>query len=49
MRDFFLEALKLGMISPLDSKTIKVIIDLQKKICCKINSNGKIGTGFFVK
>ena len=50
MNAFFPEAVKKGMISPLDSEKIQYIWDQQKKYCCKINSkNGNIGTGFFCK
>ena len=50
MNAFFPEAVKKGMISPLDSEKMQYILDQQKKYCCKINSkNGNIGTDFFVK
>ena len=46
--DFIPEAIKPGMINPMDSEKLSYIINQENKCCCKINSNGN-GTGFFCK
>ena len=46
--DFIPEAIKPGMVDPMDSEKLSYIINQENKCCCKINSNGN-GTGFFCK
>ena len=48
MYDFIPEAIKPGMIQPVDTEQMIDILNQQKKCCCKIESKS-VGTGFFCK
>ena len=47
--DFIYEAIKPGMLPPMDSEKLSYYLNYQKKCCCKIKSNDENGTGFFCK